>query len=247
MKFRLIPTQEFSACKNMAVDEAIMEQVREGESPPTIRLYTWKPSAVSIGYFQGLKNEVDEEKCKKEKVDIVRRMTGGGAVYHDSKGEITYSIIGPENLFPKSIKESYKHICGHIVEGLQELGLEAEFSPINDILVKGKKISGSAQTRKKGVLLQHGTILYMTDVDKMFSLLKVGKEKISDKLIKSVKKRVTSIKSETTATKKQLALALEKAFSNNYDLFVGEYSDSELQRAEELKDKYESEEWTAMR
>lgn len=248
MKFRMIRSQPFSAAINMALDEAIVEGIVAGTSPPTIRFYTWNPSAISIGYFQGLQNEVSLEMCRKHKVDYVRRVTGGGAVYHDIGGEITYSILGPILLFPKEILKSYELICGHLVDALNELGMAAKFSPINDVIVNDKKISGSAQTRKKGILLQHGTVLYKVDVDRMFSLLTVGQEKIADKLIKSVKKRVTSVVNESEATKEQLADALEKAFSKDREIEYGTYSEKELERAEELaKTKYSSDEWNGMR
>ncbi|MCA9478543.1 MAG: lipoate--protein ligase family protein, partial [Nanoarchaeota archaeon] len=188
MNFRYFSLQPFSAAMNMALDEVFMEEVKQGKEP-VLRLYQWKPSAVSIGYFQGIKYEVDQQACKENGVDIVRRQTGGGAVFHEQ--EITYSIIAPQGTFSTYILKSYEKICGYLVAALKSLGVEAKFSPINDIVVADRKISGNAQTRKNGILLQHGTIICKVDVEKMFSLLKVGKEKRSDKLIQSVKKAVT--------------------------------------------------------
>ena len=155
--WRIIDYTENDAFMNMAIDEAVSEAVGSGESLPTIRFYGWKPSAVSIGYFQSLDKEVDIASCERAGVDIVRRRTGGGAVYHDMVGEITYSVIAPEALFPKDILASYREICGWIIDSLAILGIKAEFKPINDIVVGNKKISGNAQTRRGGVLLQHGT------------------------------------------------------------------------------------------
>jgi len=233
---------------NMALDEAICEAVRKGVSLPTIRFYTWTPSAISIGYFQGLNNEVALDECKVQGVDYVRRQTGGGAVYHDTDGELTYSIIGSVDLFPKDIKKSYEIICGHIISALDILGISAEFRPINDVVVNGKKISGNAQTRRDGILLQHGTILYDVDVDKMFSLLKVGKEKIADKLIKSVKSAVTRVLDYGDISKEQLIDAMEKAFSAGKEIEIGNYSEEELARAKELAEtKYKTEEWNNIR
>ena len=177
----------------MAIDEAVCEAVASGKSLPTIRFYTWLPSAVSIGYFQSLIDEVDVSVAKELSADIVRRRTGGGAVYHDAKGEITYSVIAPEPIMPDGIRESYQVICGWVIESLKNIGIGAEFKPINDIIANGKKISGNAQTRRNGVLLQHGTLLYDLDVRTMFTLLKVPKEKISDKMIQSVGERVTKV------------------------------------------------------
>src|SRR3989338_1614152 len=101
MKWRLIELEQHDAYTNRAIDEAVSEGVASGTSPPTIRFYTWKPSAVSIGYFQSLADEVDLKRCMDAGVNWVRRRTGGGAVYHDQLGEITYSVIAPEREFPK--------------------------------------------------------------------------------------------------------------------------------------------------
>jgi lipoate---protein ligase len=248
MKFRMIRFQKFNASMNMAIDEAIMETIRAGMSLPTIRFYGWTPSAISIGFFQGLMNEVNLEACQQQGIDVVRRLTGGGAVYHDSDGEVTYSILGPVEIFPPKILDSYRIICSDILYALQLMGIQASFEPINDLIVDGKKISGNAQTRRSGVLLQHGTILYKVDVEKMFSLLNVSKEKISDKLISSVKKRVTSIGAYSSAPIQDLIDAMEKGFSRDREIIFGDYTPAELNRARQLADeKYSTNSWVGMR
>jgi lipoate-protein ligase A len=246
MKWRFIPYKENDAFLNMAIDEAVSESVGSGESLPTIRFWGWVPRAVSIGYFQSLQKEIDLEKCNELGVDVVRRRTGGGAVFHDS--EITYSIIGKQELFPNDIIASYKEICGCIVNGLARLGIESEFKPINDIITNGKKISGNAQTRRQGVLLQHGTLLYEVDVDKMFSLLKVPDEKIKDKMIATVKERVTSVKAQRNATVDETLAALKSGFADGREVEESGLSEKELARAQELAEsKYKSREWNWMR
>jgi len=246
MNWRVIAYRENDAFLNMAIDEAVSEAVGSGESPPTIRFYGWSPRAVSIGYFQSLEREVDLGVCKKLGVDVVRRRTGGGAVFHDS--EITYSIIGKEELFPKDIIASYREICGCIVNALELLGISAEFKPINDIITGGKKISGNAQTRRGGVLLQHGTVLYEVDVDKMFSLLKVPDEKIKDKMIATVKERVTSIRQQKEAKRQDVLDALVSGFTKGREYEKGELTAKEHQRALELAEtRYKTSEWNWMR
>lgn len=243
--FRMIPFEYFNAYTNMALDEAIMESVRKGHSLPTIRFYGWLPSAVSIGIFQGIKNEVHLEETKKANVDVVRRLTGGGAVYHDTFGEVTYSLIAPLELFPANIIESYRVICNDIIDTLDKLGINAEFSPINDILVNGQKISGNAQTRRNGILLQHGTILYSVDVTKMFTYLNVSDQKVSDKLIKSVQKRVTSVADQSSITVDDLKKALISGFKRNRDVKFDDYSEIEKSRAKELvKERFGNDLWT---
>ncbi len=193
MKFRILQTGFQNAAFNMALDEVLIERIARGESKPALRLYRWKPAAISIGYFQSLQAEVDETRCQALGIDIIRRQTGGGAVLHDQ--EITYSMHIPLSfgLVPQTILDSYQKISEGIIQGLAILWLRATFVPLNDIVVNGQKISGNAQTRKQGILLQHGTILKSVDVDRMFEVLKVPQEKMKGKLIADIKQRVTSI------------------------------------------------------
>jgi lipoate-protein ligase A len=240
--------QENSGPKNMALDDAVSESVRAQTCLPTIRFYSWNPSCVTVGYHQGLLEEVNVLECEKRGFDVVRRITGGGAVYHDRQGEITYSVIGPQELFPAGIIDSYKLVCGWIVDGLQTLGIQAAFAPINDIVVGGKKISGNAQTRRGGVLQQHGTILYELDVPTMFSVLKVSKEKLSDKLVKRVEERVTCISRGCAASREQAYLALLESFTRGKKIEYGDFTMREIERAQELaKNKYSSHEWNYQR
>ena len=261
MDWRVIGLQTHDAFMNMALDEAVCEAVAAGEVPPTIRFYRWQPSAVSIGYFQSLDDEVAVEKCKEAGVDYIRRRTGGGSVYHDYDGEITYSVIAPESIFPRGILDSYKVICGWIIDSLERVGVKAEFKPINDIVmaggdveegeesVEGKKISGNAQTRRSGVLLQHGTLLFKVDVPKMFSLLKVGQEKIADKMIAAASDRVTSI----NTLKPKLSIedvygAMVEGFTDGKKWKEGDFLISEMKRASELiEERYGNAEWNGMR
>jgi lipoate-protein ligase A len=191
-QLRLLETGFRGCYYNMGLDEALLESVADG-APPALRLYGWNPPAVSIGYFQGLAEEIDVDACARRGFDIVRRISGGGAVLH--KSELTYSIILPLNhpLAKSGLDESYRLLCAGLVEGLRRLGVEAVFSGINDILAGGKKVSGSAQTRRLGCLLQHGTVLLDSDVDEMFEVLKVPREKMKGKLVEEVKERVTCL------------------------------------------------------
>jgi len=242
---RLIRLSEAKAAMHMAIDEAILESKID-----TLRFYMWMPPAVTIGFFQSINDEVDTEKAGELGIDVVRRQTGGGAVLHEN--ELTYSLIAGERIAGYSVEESYKKICSAVMRGLEILGLDAEFSPINDILVNGKKISGNAQTRRGGFVLQHGTILLDVDVKKMFSLLRVPDEKIRDKIIKKVEERVTSLKKECGGYVKpeKVALCMRKGFREvlGENLEEGELKDSEYKRAEELAEKkYSSKEWNYWR
>lgn len=255
--FRLLKTGHRSAADNMALDEAILINIASGESPPTLRFYGWSPNAISIGYFQSLEEEVDLNACKKYGVDFVRRITGGGAVLHEH--EITYSIHIPEslNLVPAGILESYKKICGGLLKGLSGVGLETQFVPLNDIVasVNGafKKISGNAQTRRSGIILQHGTLLLKVDVEKMFSILKVPDEKLKGKLIEDVKQRVTGLSDITGRdfSFNEALAALTEGFKTEFsDTSFGDgaVTENEKKLAEKLKkEKYITDSWNRKR
>lgn len=253
-EIRFLDLDVQDAYMNMALDEAIMRSIKLGHAPPTLRLYRWKPSAVSIGTFQGMSDEVDLDYCKINEISYIRRITGGGAVYHDYEGEVTYSIILPRGhrLVPDDIIESYKLLCGGVVKALEHLGIPAEFKPINDIVTGGKKISGNAQTRRFSCVLQHGTTLLDLDVKVMFSVLKVPQEKISDKMIQDVRQRVTSIRDILGAdvTIKELSQALHVGFLEalKVDLVDGRLSKDETSLAERLHaEKYVRDEWNLKR
>ncbi|MEM2121144.1 MAG: biotin/lipoate A/B protein ligase family protein [Candidatus Woesearchaeota archaeon] len=249
-RFRLLNLIETNGFMQMAIDEAILEARIKDLVPNTIRFYTWNPKCVSIGYFQSLEKEVNIEKAKREGVDVVRRITGGGAVFHDK--ELTYSIVVSENLVSHDVLKSYEKICNAIIRGLEFLGVKAVFKLINDIVVDEKKISGNAQTRRQNIILQHGTILLDVDVKRMFSLLKVPDEKIRDKIISSVEERVTSLKRILNREIKpeDLRINLIRGFQDVFDVEVEEkgLTDYEINLSKKLfKNKYSTKEWNFLR
>lgn len=251
-QWRLLQTGFDTAFSNMAIDRAILVANSNGKVPPTVRFYGWLPPAISLGYFQSVTEEIDINACKKHGVDYVRRITGGGAVFHDK--EVTYSIVIPEMhpSIPKNILQSYGRICNALLLGLQHLGIHGTYAPINDILVNGKKISGNAQTRKLNTVLQHGTILLGVDVDTMFSVLKVPNEKIKDKLIKDVKQRVTSIEHITgkRIPFDEVTQALKQGFEEEFhvELIQGTLTDQEKTLAAQFeKDCFSTPQWNHRR
>ncbi len=248
--WRLIKTIETNGAMQMAIDEAILAFRIKNKVPNTLRFFTWNPPCLTIGYFQSLKKEADAKNAEKQGVDIVRRYTGGGAVFHDN--ELTYSLAISEEDVPQDIIASYQRICSAIIKGLELLHINPEFKQINDIIANGKKISGNAQTRKEGFVLQHGTILIDVDIKKMFSLLKVPDEKIKDKMIKAVEERVTSLNKEL---KKEISIdelrdCLIKGFESAFNIRFEEsgLTKDEAALAEKLcKEKYSTSEWRELR
>ena len=254
-KWRLLLTGDMDAASNMALDEAVLRLNKDRNNDTnagTVRFYSWKPKAISIGYFQGIQEEADIDKCNAKGVDVVRRITGGGAVYHDD--ELTYSIIVNEKhpQISDNILDSYGLICNGIVCGLEKLGIDSEFKPINDIITNGRKISGNAQTRRLGNVLQHGTILRTVDVRTMFELLLVPDEKIRDKMISAVEERVTSIDKELggKVSHDRVQEAMIEGFSEalGIDLELQTITPEEKELMEEIRrEKYGTKEWNFKR
>ncbi|MFB6085498.1 MAG: biotin/lipoate A/B protein ligase family protein [Halodesulfurarchaeum sp.] len=246
-EWRLIPAGQFDAYMNMALDEAIQERVADG-ADPVIRLYRWEPAAVSVGYFQRLREEVDVDRCETGGIDYVRRRTGGGAVYHDPDGELTYSVIAPESIYPSDVEESYRAIIDRVIDGFSRLGIDAEFAPINDVEADGRKLSGNAQTRRDGVLLQHGTLLYDLDPERMFTALSVDAEKISEKHLERARDRVATVTSMSDASMEDLREAMIEAFTEGRKFRESEYREAERERATELAEtRYSTDEWNFKR
>lgn len=249
-KWRLIETIEADGAMQMAIDEAILTFRIKNSVPNTLRFFTWDPPCLTIGYFQSLQKEIDVKNAERQGVDIVRRYTGGGAVLHDK--ELTYSLVISEDDVPQDIVASYQNICSAIIKGLEHLHINSEFKQINDIIVNGKKISGNAQTRREGVVLQHGTILIDADIKKMFSLLKVPDEKIKDKMIQNVEERISSLKKELDReiSVDELRGFLIKGFEEAFEVRFEEsgLTVEEKMLAEKLcKDKYSTRKWCYLR
>ena len=247
MNARYIPKQKLeNAVLNMGIDEAILEIVSKTQIP-TLRFYEWEKPAVAIGYFQNLHEEVHYEACLKDNVDIFRRMTGGGAVYKHPNGELNYSFVAPEKLVSFNVLESYNLIGSAVILGLKKLGINAQLSGINDIVLNQKKISGNAQTRKNGVVLQHGTILLDFDVNKMIKYLKIPIKKLDHTKIKEIRHRVGTIKELfPQITIEQLEENIKKGFKEQFNLeFITlDLNETEKQLSQKyFKEKYSTKEW----
>lgn len=253
-QWRLIPLEIYDGYWNMAIDEAILKAVNQGKSPYTLRFYKWNPSTASIGRNQSLSAEIDMEFAKEKGFQVVRRITGGGAVFHDSEGEITYSIACPtevlENLGAHKVLEQFEIITNGIITGLRYYGVKPEKGVIHcpAIFLEGKKFSGNAQVRRRGYLLQHGTILLDIDAELMYSVLKTPPNVSKSRMVQSVRTKCIGIRKKLKDgfNESKFLKMLRKGFEQTLEieLEVGELTDFELKLAEDLvKEKYSNEEW----
>jgi lipoate---protein ligase len=224
---------------NLAVEEAIPRSVGEGKSPSTVRFWH-NSNTIVIGCFQSAKLEVNMEACKETGTTIVRRFTGGGAVYHDS-GNLNYAISlpkGNKTVQDENLQSVFRRLSEGAVWGLRDLGVKAEFQPVNDIHVDGRKISGAAGSIKWNTVFHHGCILVNSDLAIIGKVLNVPRAKLEDKHVASVQKRVTTVRDELGREVHTIDVrdAIVKGIENCYGVRVeaGDLTRDEVRLAEEL-------------
>ncbi|MEV5572953.1 biotin/lipoate A/B protein ligase family protein [Spirillospora sp. NPDC052269] len=233
---------------HMAIDQVLAEEVGAGRRPPTLRIWEWGASAVVIGSFQSLRNEVDGDAASGLDVEVVRRISGGGAMFVEPGNTITYSLYAPESLVAgMSFAESYAFLDDWVLGALGELGIRAWYQPLNDITSDHGKIAGAAQKRlANGAVLHHVTMSYDIDVDKMLQVLRIGREKLSDKGTTSAKKRVDPLRRQTGLARDEIIGRMVGHFRTRYGLTADTLTDEERALADKyVAEKFTTPEWTA--
>lgn len=225
MPFRLIELETYDGAMNMALDQAIYEKAAFEEGQPVIRFYLWEKPTISLGAYQSV-SDINLSAVKAHNIDMVRRLTGGRAVYHGTK-DFTYSVVVPIKLFNYSISTAYRSICNSIVIALKKLGIKAQIEHNNDVIVNGKKISGNAaKALDGGWYLQHGTIHYELDHKLLGELFRHDFKVFEDKS--------TSILEQKKVSKEELYKALREGFIADKEVIVSSITAQELRRAKEL-------------
>lgn len=270
-----IDSGDCSPAYNMALDEALLEWHSKKKIPPVIRFYGWNPATLSVGYFQKVEKEINMDAVHKYGLGFVRRPTGGRGVLHDK--ELTYSVIVSEEHpeMPQTVTEAYRVISEGIKEGFLNLGLDAYFAVPRteeereglknprsavcfdapswyELVVEGRKVAGSAQTRQKGVILQHGSILLDIDEDKLFDLFNYPSDRVRERMQRNFKNKAVAINalSDHVITINDAKTAFKKGFEKglNVDLKPYQLTDDELQYVNEIATKkYNNEEWNFKR
>jgi len=252
---RLLPAMGSDLYWQMAFDEALLVLRDAGVSPDTLRFYWMEPSGVSIGYFQELAEAVDVDAAFGMGFDVTRRISGGGAVFHDSCGEIVYSIVVSRDLLGGvDVAESFRVLGEGVVRAVRLMGLEASFEGVNDIVVSGRKVSGQAQARRPGAVLQHGTLLYATDLGVMERVLRPPR-KLSEKGVSRISERVATLSMLLghRVSRYEALRAMVKGFEDalgdllGVELVEGEASRRELELARSLYWKYVNPLWVGLR
>jgi lipoate-protein ligase A len=256
--WRLVREEPRPGPMQMALDEVAAETAASG-GPRTVRVYRWTPSTLSLGYRQDPET-VDWAFCDDNGVDVTRRPTGGGGIYHDAVGDISYTIAAPAEEVPGELLDCYELLCEPVLDAFERMGVDAVFAdeeqspvhqpacylraihPAHDILAGGRKISGNAQYRQRDAVVQHGSLSYAPAVE---SHLGVFDAELHPDVFRD---RVTSIREQSGIDRVTAVGTLEDALGDWVDASEGEWTDAELERARELAErKYAGDRWTRER
>ncbi|WP_300679665.1 biotin/lipoate A/B protein ligase family protein [Nocardioides sp.] len=245
-EFELVDAGPLEPLMQMAVDEVLARQVADGRRKPSLRIWDWASSAVIIGSYQSVANEVDLEAAAAHDISVVRRISGGGAMFVEPGNTITYSLYVPDTLVAgQSFAESYAFLDAWVLRGLRGLGVDASYVSLNDIASPQGKIGGAAQKRlAAGAVLHHVTMAYDIDANKMLEVLRIGREKMSDKGTKSAAKRVDPMRAQTGLERAAVVDALVEEFRSSYGLRTVPIDAATLAEAEALvTSKFATPEW----
>lgn len=239
-KWRLVDSGLADPFRVTAIDDAMTVARSQDAVPDTLHIYRRNSPTISVGFSKRLEEDINLDFCRKEGIKIVRRASGGGTIYTD-ENQLIYALV-TKGFFSEDVEKSFARICGSLVSSLRKLGLNAEYKPVNDVLIKGKKVSGSAQTRKLGVVLQHGTIIVDFDFEKAERALKS----------RGMREKVTSLKKELgylpdfEKVKHALVEGFEEAFDVEFE--EGRLADCEEKLVKKLiEEKYGNREWNLRR
>ncbi|POH73366.1 lipoate--protein ligase family protein [Arthrobacter glacialis] len=231
---------------NVALDEILTEEVGAGRRNPTLRFWDWDEPSVVIGSFQSVRNELDADGVARHGINVVRRISGGGAMFMEAGNCITYSLYVPQSLVDGlTFEDSYKFLDDWVLASLEAIGVQAFYVPLNDIATDLGKIGGAAQKRlSNGAMLHHVTMSYDIDAEKMVQVLRIGKEKLSDMGHRSAKKRVDPLRRQSGLSRAQILDVMRGIFTDRYGARPAVLSAEELAEAARRVDtKFGTEEW----
>jgi lipoate-protein ligase A len=228
--------------------DMIAQGITEGESENTLIICWPAKPLVSLGYFQEIEADIDTKFCEVNDIFYTRRTVGGGGVYLDD-GQMFYQLIGRQDspTTPKRIDDYYVKFLKAPVQAYKNLGIPAEFKPVNDIIANGKKISGNGAGDIGDARILVGNLIFDFNFDMMVKVLKVPDEKFRDKIAQSLRQRMSTILQETgsmpdrTEVKEDLLRLYEETL--NIELVPGKFNKWEIEKVNELKPKYVSDEW----
>ena len=227
-----------------AIDQRLLEAVAAGTQPPTLRIWYRNQTAVPLGRFQAYADEVAVDYVEANEIPVIRRITGGGAMFVHPGAVITYSMYLPADQVADDVETSYRELNEWVLEALNRVGLEAAHEPLNDIVHPDGKLGGAAQLRKQDAVLHHATMSYALDIEEMLRVLRIGEEKLSDKAVKSAEQRVAVMTDYIDLPRDAVVQTLLDTFIDTYGGTQTELDDALLADARQLAaDKFETDAW----
>lgn len=229
----------------MALDEVLLEAVIVGRRPPTMRLWDWTEPALVIGSHQSVINEVDVAAADQLGFVVTRRMSGGGTMLCEPGRTITYSLYLPESLVAGiSFRRSYALLDDWAVRAFIEIGVPAGYREINDIISPRGKIAGAAQARRRGFVLHHTTVAHSMDVDILPRLIRIGRDRLADRGVRSAEKPVSPLSWFTALSRDEVARNLYEHFRRDFLSRESVLSAAELEAGSALvTSKYSTPGW----
>jgi lipoate-protein ligase A len=240
--YRVMELETLDPFKAMALEEVCLESVKEG-GDPVIHFWEWDRTAVTIGSFQMLSDEVYQDRCLKDKVPVVRRISGGGTMFHEPGQEFIFSLTAPPGILSKDIPESYRQVLEPVRRGLEKIGIDSRIEE-NNLMVGEKKISGSSQRRLSKAILHHGTILYDVNPYRMLNYIKGDKVIPSGKGTCSNYRPVVCVRDLINVDMRDVYLSVKAALLEGKEYYDSKWSNEELIRADELVvSRYRNDDW----
>jgi lipoate---protein ligase len=229
----------------LALDEVVLERVIEGRRGPTLRFWEWSEPALVLGSHQALANEVDLAAAAELGFTAARRMSGGGTMIVEPGRSITYSVYAPESVVAGlSFVDSFARLDAWAVECLRGLGVPADYRPINDIVSPEGKIGGAAQARRRGFVLHHTAIAHAMDTAIVDRLIRVGRERVSPRGVRSAEKAVSPLDRWLALDRDAVVAALAGCFAERHQARPGTIQSGELEAARALAaSKYATPDW----
>lgn len=244
-RWDVIPPSAHPAHMHMALDEVLLDRVIAGQRPPTMRLWKWIEPALVIGSHQSVLNEVDGAAALELGFVVTRRMSGGGTMLCEPDRTITYSLYLPESMVADvSFRKSYGLLDAWAVHAFEEIGIPAGYREINDIISPRGKIGGAAQARRRGFVLHHTTIAHAMDVALVPRLIRIGRDRVAERGVRSAEKPVSPLAWFTDLSCDEVEAHMQSHFARELDSQVAPLTVRELEAADQLvASKYATSAW----
>jgi len=233
--------------ESAAMDEAILEAHSEGLVQNTLHFYRRSQPTISIGYFQKVQEAVNLEECDRRGVALVRRKSGGSSIYTDP-GQLIYGLVASESDLPGEHAEAFRVVCTALARAISSFGVVAAYRPMNDVEIGGRKVSGSAQLRRKGSVLVHGTVILDTSLETMDAVLRPraveeGESKQPSERVATIASLMAGLPPGMLELKTAIAAELSKEFDVAFQ--GSSLTDREKMYVSEfVKDRYGNSDWT---